>query len=103
MIDMALLRDNQGEYTQKIQKKDPDFDVRRLCSLDQEVRLILVDVERLRQQKNELAQQAKGGVTDTLRQQSIEVGRDLKSAEERLAAAQQAFDELYLSCPNVPF
>ncbi len=103
MIDMTLLRSHPQEYTKKILKKDPSFDVAGLCSLDMQVRQVLSNVELLRQKKNELAQQAKGGVTDAVRQESIEVGKALKDAESEFEVVQKAFQALYLRCPNIPF
>ncbi len=102
MIDITLLRNNQEEYTKKIHKKDPTFDVAKLCSLDQQMRQSLISVEHLRQQKNDCAQQAKKGINEELRQKSIDIGKSLKSAEDLLENVQKEFDALYLRCPNIP-
>ncbi len=103
MIDMVLLRNYPEEYTKKILKKDPSFDVSGLCSLDGQLRQVLANVELLRQKKNELAQQAKSGVTDAVRQESIVVGKALKDAEAEFEIVQKSFQLLYLTCPNIPF
>lgn len=102
MIDKTMLRQDPAGVGAQIRKKDPAFPIEKLLALDQAVRDLLVTVEELRKQKNELAQQAQGGVTDALRQQSIEVGKQLKKQEASLEAAQNVFAELALTCPNLP-
>ena len=42
-----------------------------------------VDVESVRCQKNELAKQARSGITPELREQSIAVGKQLKEKEKK--------------------
>jgi seryl-tRNA synthetase len=101
MIDLAALR-NDSEKIKRLKDKDPDFDVERLLSLDEEHRLLMQDIELLRAQKNELAKAAQGGITDELRQKSIEVGKQLKEKDQKFEEISAAFKELYLFCPNVP-
>lgn len=103
MIDKTLLRQDPKGFGARIKKKDPGFPVSELLELDQQVRELLVQVEALRKEKNDLAAQAKGGVTDQLRQQSIEVGKKLKGFESDLEKTQKDLDQLELTCPNIPF
>jgi seryl-tRNA synthetase len=101
MIDLGLLREDSARIIALITKKDPSFDAQLLFDLDKEVRALSQDVESLRHKKNELAQQARGGITAELREQSVQVGATLKSKEVELAAVEARFRELYLSCPNL--
>ncbi len=101
MIDLGLLRNQPEHIISLIEKKDPSFDGKKLFDLDSRVRSIRLEVESLRQRKNELAQQAKSGVTPEIRQESIEVGKKLKDHEQTLADVEKAFMDLYLSCPNI--
>ncbi len=103
MIDKALLRENLAETALKIKRKDPKFPVEKLIEYDEKLRSLQTKVEALRKTKNDLAQQAKGGVTAENREQSIAVGLHLKTEEAALATAQELLDQLYLSCPNIPF
>ena len=103
MIDLTLLRTNTKQISDLINKKNPDFDSKKLISLDTDLRTIRQDVENLRAQKNELAKKAQGGITDELRAQSIEIGKQLKSKEHQLQTTQEQFKHLYLSCPNLVF
>ena len=68
-----------------------------------QVRELLTSVEQLRAQKNDLAQQAKSGITDHLRETSLEVGKMLKKEQElQLQILQKQYQEKLLACPNIP-
>ncbi|MFZ5954132.1 MAG: serine--tRNA ligase [Candidatus Dependentiae bacterium] len=102
MIDLKLLRENPTEMITLLQKKDPLFDARRLYDLDAQIRQLRIEIDALRHKKNELAQQGKSGITSELRTQSIEISKILKEKESGLADIEKEFNQLYLSCPNVP-
>ncbi len=102
MIDLALLRETPEEIIALLKKKEPRFDANQLLELDAQVRGLRAKVEELRHSKNELAQKAKSGITDALRQESIAVGKELKEKEEQLERVQESFQDLYLACPNIP-
>jgi seryl-tRNA synthetase len=102
MIDMSLLRHDPEGIGAQIQKKDPKFNVKALLEVDVQVRNINTQVEDLRSKKNELAKQAKSGVTSELREQSIVVGKELKEKESQLDTAQVSLRELLYACPNIP-
>lgn len=102
MIDLNLLRNQPETIIALIKSKEPSFDIARLIELDEKVRRLRVVCEQLRKQKNDFAQAGKKGVTQELRDQSIKLAQEIKAHEEQLASIEQAFNELYLSCPNVP-
>lgn len=102
MIDLALLRENPDRIRTLVHKKDPTYNIDQLIDLDAQVRVIRQAVEDLRHEKNELAKQARGGVTPELRERSIMIGKELKTKEAELEALEQKFNELYLFCPNIP-
>lgn len=101
MIDLALLRGERAqEIAELIKKKEPDFDVQTLIDLDKKVRGLRAQVEEFRSEKNSLAKQASGGLSDDLRAKSIEVGKALKSKGQELEAFEAEFKKLYIACPN---
>lgn len=104
MIDLNnLLHESTKEQIKElILRKDPKFPVDRLVDLHRAVKQTQFAIEQLRSKKNELAGQAKSGVTDELRAQSIQIGKDLKSKESELETLETDFKVLYLSCPNIP-
>lgn len=104
MIDLNLLRNEatKNETIKLIQKKDPSFDIQGLISLDQKHRQLNLYIEKLRQEKNELSNAAKSGLTNELREKSISVSKDLKEKEKELVEIKEQFNKLYLFCPNIP-
>jgi seryl-tRNA synthetase len=102
MIDLSLLREKPDKVIELLQKKDPGFNIKLLHQLDVDLRKINLEVEELRRQKNELSAQAKKGITDELRDRSIQIGKELKIKETSLNEVKDAFEKLYLECPNLP-
>lgn len=102
MIDKSLFKDYPKKVGELLKKKDPNFSLEQLITLDAEVRALLVEVEALRQQKNECAKKAKGGVTEELRKESVAISKNLKQKEQELEKVQNAANELYYTCPNLP-
>lgn len=102
MIDLALLRNEPARVIALLHKKEPKFDAQSLLDLDIQLRKIRLEVEELRAQKNELAKAAQKGITPEIRAQSIEVSKTLKEKEETLERVEKDFQQLYLSCPNIP-
>jgi seryl-tRNA synthetase len=99
---MALFRTNKTEMAELIRRKDPLFDIELVCDLDQKVRAIRVEIEQLQHKKNELAQVAKKGVSEQIREQSIAIGAEIKQKQELLDQYEVQFMELYLKVPNIP-
>ncbi|MCX5923736.1 MAG: serine--tRNA ligase [Candidatus Dependentiae bacterium] len=101
MVDLAELRKNPEWFTQEILKKDPSFDTASLISLDVEFRQLSIEVESLRKEKNDLAKQASGGISQEVRNRSIEIGKQLKEKELLLTKVEKDFSDAYLACPNI--
>lgn len=102
MIDLGLLRKNPQAIIALIHRKEPLFDAQKLFELDAALRMLRIEVEELRHKKNELADKAKAGITQELRELSIAVGKTLKQKEADLAVLEESFNNLYLQCPNIP-
>jgi len=102
MIDLGLLREQRNRTIELLQKKDPSFNVRLLGDLDQAVCALRSEVESLRHEKNQLAKEARSGITPELRERSVAVGEKLKVKEIELDAVEKQFHDLYLHCPNIP-
>jgi seryl-tRNA synthetase len=102
MIDLALLRESPEHTIELIKRKDQHFDAQLLFDLDFQVRQLRQKIEALRHQKNDLAKQARTGLTDKIRSHAIEVNKLLKAKEKDLEALQKKFNDLYLRCPNIP-
>lgn len=103
MIDLQALRKDPTAVITAIHRKDPSFPAQMLVELDQRVRSLKTTCDELAAHRNDLARQARGGLTDELRTQAVHAKQRLEEAEHLLAAAQTEFEALYLRCPNVPF
>ena len=101
MIDLHRLRTDPQGVLGLIKKKDPSFAGEMLLLLDKEVRELQVEVDDLRCEKNDLAKQGKGGVTQELRDKAKCVGQTLAAKDVELSVKQSEFKELYLRCPNL--
>jgi seryl-tRNA synthetase len=102
MIDLALLRTNKDHVIAQLKRKDPHYNAERLFELDVQVRQLRISVDLLRKQKNDLATAGKTGVSAELRQQSIELGQEIKQKEQLLQTVEVEFEALYLAAPNLP-
>lgn len=102
MIDLRQLRDEPEKTIDLIKKKDPSFDGHLLYELDLKLRDLRQKAESLRNKKNGLAKEARSGITDEIKEQSKQIGAQLKTQEIDLKALENQFQELYLACPNLP-
>ncbi len=102
MIDLARLREESTKVKELILRKEPTFEADKLISLDQEVKTLKMHLEQLRKEKNDLANQGAKGITPELREKSIELGKKIKTQESLLEEKEKVFNDLWLSCPNLP-
>lgn len=101
MLDLTEFRKNTHTLKAAILKKEPSFDVDALLSLDEQFRNLMVEVEALRKEKNDIAKQAKGGITSDLREKSVIIGKSLKEKELLLQQLEIDHQKMVLSCPNI--
>lgn len=102
MIDLGLLRDDSDRVITLLKKKEPSFNAQALLEYDKKVRELRLRVEKIRHEKNLLAKQGHSGLTDEMRNKALELAGLLKDAEKELEQQEKIFNELYLTCPNIP-
>jgi seryl-tRNA synthetase len=102
MLDIRFIRENAELVAEKSKQKGYDVDIKKLISVDDSRRNLLTEIERLRAQRNELADKLKAGQPDT---SSIEKGKklkdDLAQLEHQLGPVNEAFDKLISQIPNI--
>ena len=103
MIDLNALREQTEKIIASIKRKDPDFEIEKLVSLDKLVRQLKIEIETLRNQKNELSKLGHSSITQEIKDQSKNISNNLKNKESELENIEREFRNLYLMCPNVPF
>lgn len=104
MLDINYIRANQTLVEKSAREKGYEVNISDLLSLDDERRSILQDVEKLRQERNEIATQMKNGQPDA---ELIEKGRDVKAKlaeiEPKLAEIEEKITDQLKRVPNIIF
>jgi len=103
MVDIQFVRDNPELVKEKSQQKGYEVDIPALLALDDERRILLGQVETLRQRRNEIAASMKGGKPE---QSLIDEGKQLKvelaEREALLAATEADWLQALKKVPNMP-
>jgi seryl-tRNA synthetase len=103
MLDIQFIRDNPEMVAEKSRQKGYEVDIRQLLGFDVERRMLLLQVEDLRRQRNELSAQTKGQKPN---EEQVAAGREVKdklaNLEHQLASIDKEFVELLKKVPNMP-
>ncbi len=105
MLDIAFIRQNADTVRAAIKNKRVVLDLDTLLAADKERRDVLLEIEKRRARKNEIAQLIPKASKEE-RPVLIEEGKAVKVALEQLepslTAAQRAYDDLMLRVPSLP-
>lgn len=102
MIDIQILRDNPELVAQKSLIKQVKIDVENLLKLDSDYRVLLGEVEELRQKRNEISAQMKSGKPDSdLINQGKLIKIELSHREELLSKSKLELDTELKKIPNL--
>ncbi|WP_321846899.1 serine--tRNA ligase [Paraburkholderia bannensis] len=103
MLDIRTIRKNAARVQEASQQKGYPVDIGELLRLDDERRGVMVQVEAMRQQRNQIAAQMKDGKpSPALIETSKQIKTELASQETRLEALEQACESLQKRIPNLP-
>ncbi len=104
MLDINFIRQNADKVAQAAADKGYRVDIGQLLALDQNRRELTGQIESLRRQRNQLAEQS--GKNAKPGQDKIIQGKQLKSRmaelEDRLSAVNQQYWQLLKDVPNMP-
>jgi len=102
MIDIQLIRDNPELVKQKSAQKQVDVDVELLLRLDSEHKDLLQQTEKLRQRRNEISSQMKGGKPEqSLVDEGKQVKVELADREEILRRSKSELQAKLSKIPNL--
>jgi seryl-tRNA synthetase len=105
MLDIAFIRQNADAVRAAVKNKRVDLDLDALLAADKERREALLEIEKKRARKNEIAQLIPKASKEE-RPVLIEEGKAVKVALEQLepamTEAQKRFDDLMLRVPSLP-
>ena len=103
MLDIRFIRENPELVAEKYKQKGYEVDIAKLLQLDKRRREMLSDIETVRAQRNELAEQAKGQPPSP---EAVEKGKHLKNhltdCEARLKSVEEELSKLLKAVPNMP-
>jgi len=103
MLDIKFIRENRETVAEKSKQKGYEVNIDKLLAVDDSRRKLLGEIEKVRADRNELAEKAKAGKPDD---QSIEQGKKLKESlaqlEAQLQPVEEEFTKLLKAVPNMP-
>lgn len=104
MLDINFIRQNQELVEKSTREKGYQVNISELLSLDDERRSILQIVDSLRQERNEVSNQMKGGKPSAeLIAKGKEVKEKLAEVEPKLAAIETELNDRLRQVPNIIF
>lgn len=99
MLDIRFIRENAELVAKSASQKGYKVNIQNLLTLDDNRRKLLAEIEKLRAQRNELADKGKPDAS------SVEQGKQLKDSlaqlEAQLGPVNNEFDKLLRDVPNV--
>lgn len=102
MLDINFIRANRQKVEDAIRNKAYEIDLDEILRLDDERKDLSREIDQLRQERNQISAQMKGGKPD---QKLIEQGKDLKlklaELEPKLAEIEQEYISKLKEVPNV--
>lgn len=108
MLDMQWIRENKEAVQEAAHRKGMEFDAAALLLADTERRRLLVQVEELRQKRNELAEKTaaamRGGraeAAESLKAAGRAAAAELGLLEPKLVSVEARLERLMLEAPNL--
>ena len=104
MLDVKFIRENLELVEKSAKEKGYKVNVQEVLGLDDKRKAVLAEVEALRQKRNEIAAQMKGGKPSAdLIAEGKAIKAKLAEKEETLSAAEAEVNNLVKRIPNVIF
>lgn len=104
MLSINFIRENQALVEKSVREKGYSVDIPALLALDDQRRTLLQSVESLRQDKNTLSAQMKGGKPDPeLIEKSKAIKGQLADEEPKLDALEKELNVKLKQVPNIIF
>ncbi len=105
MLDLKLIRNEPDTIQKNCEARNVSLEISQLLALDEQVRQLQVEVESIRQRRNEISAQMKGPMPQEERQPLIEEAKTLRTQEqereEAYKVAEAERQELLMQVPNL--
>jgi seryl-tRNA synthetase len=107
MLDLQYVREHTDEVAEAVRRRGMELSLEPFRALDASRRRLLVEVEGLRQSRNESSRRIgeilqAGGDAGALREEVRDLGGRLAELEQRLQAGESELQALLGELPNVP-
>lgn len=103
MLDIKYIRENAEKIKQAIKNKNINLDINKLFEIDDKRKKIQTEIDKLRTERNKIAQQAKSGKPT---EEQIKAGKKIKQeiskTEELYKKVEQQYLELMVKAPVIP-
>ena len=106
MLDIKLIRKDPEKYATKIKEKEPDLDLKHVLELDENLRHIKTEVERLKAERNERSKEV-GELkrakqpADELMEHVRAIGEKISSLDHKLSQLEIEFTDALSRIPNI--
>lgn len=107
MLDLKLLRKDPQTVEKKLKTKDPEASVSKILAMDEKIRHLKYDVERIKSKRNHLSKEIgdakrQGQDVTALMDEVTGLGDKIKEIDEDLAKLEQEQNLELASLPNLP-
>lgn len=107
MLDIRMVRSNPEEVKRRLARRNKEFRIDELITLDEERRSLLVQVEELKSKKNKVSEEvaklkrAKQDAESLIAEMKA-VGDKIKEDDDKVRDLDQRIEEILLTIPNLP-
>jgi len=107
MLDIKRIRDNAQEIEKKLQSKDPKISLSRLLSLDESLRVLKTEADRLKSERNDYSKKIGeskrlGDDASLLMEEVALISKKVHELDLLLAKTEQDFSCELSLLPNIP-
>lgn len=107
MLDLSFVRNNLEAVKKRLATRGPGHDLHEFTQLDAQRREYLLEVEKIRRERNvasqDIAQLKKAGQDTTSQQEKVrKIGAEIKTLEDKLGEVEEALRSLLTTIPNLP-
>jgi len=99
MLSIDFIRKNKQKVIEAVKNKKREIDIEKILKLDDQKKILIQEIQRLREERNLLA---KKGFSEETRKKGKEIKNLLKIKEEELNKVKNDLDKLLSFVPNIP-
>jgi seryl-tRNA synthetase len=108
MLDIKLIRKERGKIEALLKRKEPEVDLSRICALDEKMRLLKAEDEKIKAKRNELSKQIgemmrEKKPVDSLKEEVRALGDKIAAMESEYSSNEEEYLALMNKLPNIPF